>query len=118
MLKKLYKKIVLAITSFFCGASGAFLLSGAGSSALNLMFGLIFLVSLLNLSLYANEYYQSFKKQVASLCPPPVKPPEGGGHGGGGGQGGGGGHGGGGGGGHGGGGGGGQGGGHGGGPKS
>ena len=74
MLKRLYKKIVLALTSFFCGSSGAFLLSGAGSPGLNVMFGLIFLVSFLNLSLYAGEYYQSFKKQVASLYPPPAKP--------------------------------------------
>ena len=88
MLKSLYKKIVLGITSFFCGASGAFLLSGAGSPGLNIMFGAIFLVSLLNLSLYANEYYKSFKKQVASLCPPPAKPEGGGQGGGGGGQGG------------------------------
>jgi len=83
LLKSLYKKIVLAITSFFCGASGAFLLSGAGSPGLNLMFGLIFLVSFLNLSLHANEYYKDFKKRVAYFCPPPAKP-EGGGSGGGG----------------------------------
>jgi hypothetical protein len=89
VLKSLYKKIVLAITSFFCGASGAFLLSGAGSPGLNLMLSLIFLVSLLNLSLYVGEYYKSFKKQVASFLPPPPKPEggSGGGHGQGGGHG-------------------------------
>jgi hypothetical protein len=87
VLKSLYKKIVLAITSFFGGASGAFLLSGAGSPGLNLMFSLIFLVSLLNLSLYIGEYYKSFKKQAASFLPPPPKPEggSGGGHGSGGG---------------------------------
>ena len=74
MLKSLYKKTVLAFTSFFCGISGAFLLSGAGSPGLNVMFGLIFLVSLLNLSLYTNEYYKSFIKQAASFFPPPAKP--------------------------------------------
>jgi len=74
VLKSLYKKIVLTITSFFCGASGAFLLSGAGSPGLNFMFGLIFMVSLLNLSLHAGEYYQGFKKKAASFLPPPPKP--------------------------------------------
>jgi hypothetical protein len=86
VLKSLYKKLVLTITSFFCGASGVFLLSGAGSPGLNLMFGLIFWMSLLNLSLHAGEYYKSFKKKAASFFPPPPKP-EGGsggqGHGGG-----------------------------------
>jgi len=43
------------------------------------MFGLIFLVSFLNLSLYANEYYTSFKKQMASFLPQPAKPEGGGG---------------------------------------
>jgi hypothetical protein len=87
LLKSFYKKIVLAITSFLGGVSGAFLLSGAGSPGLNLMFSLIFLVSLLNLSLYIGEYYQSFKKQMASFLPPPPKPEggSGGGHGSGGG---------------------------------
>ena len=78
VLKSLYKKIVLAITSFFCGASGAFLLSGAGSPGLNIMMGLIFLVSLLNLSLYTKEYYLSFKKHMATFHPPPQKPESGG----------------------------------------
>jgi len=79
VLKSLYKKIVLTLTSFFCGASGAFLLSGVGSPGLKIMFGLIFLVSFLNLSLYANEYYTSFKKQMASFLPQPAKPEGGGG---------------------------------------
>jgi len=74
VLKSLYKRIVLTITSFFCGASGAFLLSGAGSPGLNLMFGLIFLVCLLNLSLHAGDYYNRFKKKAASFLPPPPKP--------------------------------------------
>ena len=74
MLKSLYKKTVLAVTSFFCGVSGAFLLSGAGSPGLNIMFALIFLVSLLNLSLYTNEYCKSFITQAASFFPPPAKP--------------------------------------------
>ena len=74
MLKSLYKKIVLTITSFFCGASGVFLLSGAGSPGLNLMCGLIFLVTLLNLSLHAGDYCNSLKKKAASFLPPPPKP--------------------------------------------
>jgi uncharacterized membrane protein YfcA len=90
VLKNLYKKIVLALTSFFCGISGAFVLSGAGSPGLNVMFGLIFVLCLLNLSLHANEYYKSFKTRLASFHPPPPPPakPEGGGGSGGGGGGG------------------------------
>ena len=76
MLKSLYKKIVLAITSFLGGASGAFLLSGAGSPGLNIMMGLIFLVSFLNMSLYINEYYKNFKTRMASFRPPPPPPPK------------------------------------------
>jgi len=81
VLKSLYKKIVLAVTSLFCGASGTFLLAGIGSPGLKVMSGLIFLVSFLNLSLYVNDYYKDFKKQVAYFFPPPAKS-EGGGQGG------------------------------------
>ena len=83
MLKSFYKKIVLAVTFFLGGASGVFLLSGIGSPGLNVMCGLTFLVSFLNLSLYVNEYYKDFKKEAAVFFPPPAKP-EGGGQGGGG----------------------------------
>jgi hypothetical protein len=94
VLKSLYKRIVLGLTSFFCGVSGAFLLSGAGSPGLNVMAGLIFLLSLLNLSLHVKDYGQSFKKRMAAFHPPPPPPPpkpESGGQGGGQGPGGGGG---------------------------
>ena len=86
-MKNIYKRIVLAFTSFFCGASGAFLLSGAGAPGLNVLIGLIFFVSLINLSLHVKDYYQNFKKRLAEFNPP-AKPEDGqgGGQGGGGGQ--------------------------------
>jgi len=60
-LKKAYWKVVMLITAFFCGSSAVFLLSGAGYPGLRVLVFVIFLVCLLNLSLYAREIVQGLK---------------------------------------------------------
>ena len=60
--RQTYRKVVQIITAFFSGISGVFLLSGAGGPGLRLLVGLICFISLLNLSLYAREVYQSCQR--------------------------------------------------------
>ncbi|MDR2826805.1 MAG: hypothetical protein LBV77_01970 [Candidatus Adiutrix intracellularis] len=73
-MKKFYKQMVLALTAFLGWTSGIFILSGAGSSRLNLLVGLIFFVSLINISLYIGEYYKNLKKYLVQFNPSLPKP--------------------------------------------
>lgn len=63
---RFYKKFVSTVTIFFAGVSGVFLLSGAGAPALRLLVGLIFFISLLNLSIYLREFGQWSQKVIQS----------------------------------------------------
>lgn len=71
---KFYKKMVIAVTTFFTCVSGVFLLAGAGSPGVRLMVTAIFFISFLNLSVYARELYQNVKQsRPGGVKPEPPK---------------------------------------------
>ncbi len=81
---RLYRKIVTLVTIFFAGVSGVFLVAGAGAPGLRLLVGLIFFISLLNLSLYTREFGRWLKRVIqtagghlAAGDQPPPPPPGG-----------------------------------------
>lgn len=61
---RFYTKAVTTITTFFAGVSGVFLLSGAGAPGLRILVGLIFFISVLNLSIYLRKFAQWSQKVV------------------------------------------------------
>lgn len=84
----------MAVTTFFTCVSGVFLLAGAGAPGVRIMVAVIFFISLLNLSVYARELYETIRSShPGGVRPEPPQPavpnkPGGGGPPGGGGQGG------------------------------
>lgn len=72
-----YKKVVAIITTFCGGVAGVFLVTGAGAQGLRLMVTLIFILCLLNVSVYLREFGLWLKKTMQTagghLAAPAVK---------------------------------------------
>ena len=81
---KFYPKIVAITTAFVGGSAGVFLVTGAGAPVLRILVWLIFLLCLLNVSIYFREFFKWLQKTIqsagahlAATGKPPPKPGDG-----------------------------------------
>jgi uncharacterized membrane protein YgcG len=77
-IMKTVKKMAAAVTTFACGSSGLFLLSGAGEAWSRLLIAVIFFLAAINLAAPAAEYFLEKRRLKTAGAAQAAKPGGGG----------------------------------------